>query len=305
MENLKRRRRREVEKQFHPNHFAAKENAKHKLRTKRAYNKLEDVNAKGVRYAISPTPELAEDLLRAFHPFLMKYVDLLVTGHKSDVRILTSETKEFLRLFMSGGNWSYTNVLKRLPNMAVQGLMSAEDVYDDLVLIFLEMAGKFNPDIGGFTGYIKRNFKYSVKSRLFEIQKDPLNRQRMHEEEMEDIDAFSISITGEKLEIDMGFSLHRDGIISSKFDVPRLTHTLISSPVPPFDKIWTKKERLILVKYFAEDKPITTIAKELGYCNAQTVKDMFESALSKFRKYIDNPTSKGDTITSKGEDDAS
>ena len=149
---------------FSPDHFAVRqlEASKDKPR-----NKVEVVNKIGARYAVAPTAKDAQDLVIAFHAFLMKYVKLLTPGPIPFKP--SSETRDFLRLFMAkseamamGYNAAYRMVSERLPNMAIQSMMSADDLYNELVVIFLEKAQKFNPEIGGFTGYIKYHFKYAV-----------------------------------------------------------------------------------------------------------------------------------------------
>ena len=108
---------------------------------KRKKNKLKDTNALGAKYTRNPTPELALELINSFEGFIEKYVTLLAPNkkHGSDRNFgLTSETKDFLRLFASKGDFqsnslrAYQRVAQRLPNMAVQSLLDTNDVRQSL-----------------------------------------------------------------------------------------------------------------------------------------------------------------------------
>lgn len=259
-------------------------------------NKLADTNALGARYATNPTPELALELINAFEGFLEKYVVLLSPEKESDKpqrTSLTSDTKDFLRLFASREEFkanprmAYRTVAKRLPNMAVQSLLNTEDIRQSLTMLFLEKAQKFNPNIGGFTGYMKYHFKFAVKTWLFESHNDAAKYQPLYDEPIEEEAFFGMDIDydDDKIRIHNGHEVSGDTIVDKYIDLPRLTPALISNPSPPFDTLWTKQERAVIVKVYVEDKSFSATADELGYSNATIVRTMHHNALDKFRAY--------------------
>lgn len=254
-------------------------------------NKLADTNALGARYTENPTPELAEELIQAFEGFLEKYVTLLSPDRKSSVG-LTSDTKDFLRLFASkedfksNSSLAYQRVAARLPNRAVQSLHSDEDIRQSLIALFLEKAQKFN-GTGGFTGYMKFHFKFAVKAWLFEAHRDAANYQPLYDEPLEEeaFFGYDLEIDDEKIRVLAGHDIINDTICDRYIDLPRLTPALISRPPKPFDELWSKQERAIIVKVYVEDKSFSATADELGYSNATIVRDMHDEALQRFRDY--------------------
>lgn len=249
-------------------------------------NDLKEVNKVGARYAKNPSSKDADFLIRAFHGFLMKYVLLLTPRPRKEYRAITADTRDFLRLFMSRADRSpsqlkraYREVAERLPNMAIQTGMAPDDLYNELVVIFLERASRFNPDIGGFTGYIKYHFKYAVKTRLFELQNDPINYQPLYEEDME------VELGEDQPRLYDGWQYSKNSITDRYLDLPVLTPRLISNPEEPFNWLWSKQERAIIVKIYYEDKSFNAAAEDLGYSNAVIVRQMHDQALQKFRDH--------------------
>ena len=275
-------------------HFATRQTEESK---DKEYNDVKEVNEIGARYSQNPTPKDAEILIKAFHGFLMKYVKLLTPGNNT-AKYITNETKHFLSLFIQRKQRSsaemaaaYKEVASRLPNMVIQTQMSADDIYNELVCIFLEKAQKFKPEIGGFTGYIQYHFKYSVKSKLFELQNNALNFQPMYEETLNEDAFFGYDVdmsADDVIRVQHGHDLIDDRLVDLYIDLPALTPKIISMPPHPFDKIWTKQERAILVKIYYEDKSFSVAADELDYSNSHTVRNLHDNAISKYREFIKN-----------------
>ena len=260
-------------------------------------NELADTNALGTEYAKSPTPELAEELLESFGPFIEKYVTLLDPDRQigSEKIGLTKETKSFLYLFKQknercGSNTKdYYAIMKRLPNMAKQALLTTEDLRQSLVLIFLQLANRFNPDIGTFTGYINKFFKYEVRTLVFKSFNDAAKYQPKHHEPIEDFVFFGYDVEYEdgQARVHIGHELIGDTIVDKCIDIPKLSLSFVSTPKPPFDKLLTKQERIVMVKLLVEGKSASAAADDLDYSNATTIRNMWNSAIQKIRDHFD------------------
>lgn len=260
-------------------------------------NSLEEVNKIGARFATEPENGDAELLIKAFHGYLMKYLKLLTgSSFESGGKYLPQDTKQFLRLFITGGDMSssqraeaFRKAAERLPNMAKQSLMSADDIYNELVVIFLQLARKFNPNIGGFTGYIQHHFKFAVKTRLFQIQNDPLNYQPLYEGEFDahsnDIDNPEITAFENVLRLHVGYTIKDDTIVEQFVDLPILNKGFVSSPPQPFDKLWTKQQRAIIIKIYMEDRSFSAAADDLGYSNTANIRELHDRALQSYRDW--------------------
>lgn len=261
-------------------------------------NELKNTNALGVKYANNPSPKLAEELLEAFGPFIEKYLTLLSpdrqVGYTERVG-LTKETKSFLYLFKKanescGSNiQDYYTIMKRLPNMAKQALLTNEDLKQSLILIFLELANRFNPDIGTFTGYINKFFKYEVRTLVFKSFNDAAKYQPKHHEPIEDFVFFGYDVEYEdgQAKIHVGHELVGDTIVDKCIDIPQLSLSFISSPKPPFDTLLTKQERIVMIKLLVECKSASAAADDLDYSNATTIRNMWDSAIQKIRTHFD------------------
>jgi DNA-directed RNA polymerase specialized sigma24 family protein len=285
-----------------PWHFAARPPQEKKL------NKVQAVNAVGKRYALERNPSDAGLLLGFFYNYIMKYAHLLISGNLPDGR-LTSDTRKFLSLFMKPGDYSpselynqYRKVAERLPNAFMQSMV-ADDVYNELVLIFLKLASDFNPDIGGFTGYIYTHWKYRVKSRMFQVQKDAMNylplydpdfntwseypnEDKLRPEVIEDHDGILCIDTGRAR-----IELAEDGlyeIVPIQFDLPKLNFAFINTPPAGFSQLWNKMERTIIVYRYFVDMSYSAISHKLRLGGAAKVRELHDAALQKYREWAEN-----------------
>ena len=262
-------------------------------------NELQDINKLGTEYARNPTAELAEQLLEAFGPFINKYLALLSPSiQKNNLTTnemgLTKETKNFLYLFkkadelQGSGNQDYYSIMNRLPNMAKQSLLTRDDVRQSLVLIFLELAQRFNPDIGTFTGYLNKFFKYEVRTLVFQSSKDAAKYQPKHHEPIEDFVFFGYDVDYDngQMKVHVGHALIGDTIVDKCIDIPKLSLSFVSTPQPPFDTLLTKQERIIMIKLLVEGKSASATADELDYSNAITIRNMWDSAITKIRDHF-------------------
>jgi len=69
-------------------------------------------------------------------------------------------------------------------------------------------------------------------------------------------------------------------------DLPILTPVFVSCPIPPYDMLLNKQERVVLVKHLLEDKSPSAIAAELGYSNAGKIREIYDGALNKIRAHF-------------------
>ena len=259
-------------------------------------NKLADVNALGVKYVNNPTPQDAGKLLEAFNPLIEKYLTLLSPDRNmsNTAKVgLTKETRNFLYLFkqaneLNGNMRDYYTIMKRLPNMAKQSLLTNEDIRQSLIVIFLELAQKFKTNIGTFTGYINKFYGYEVRSFIFKDSKDAAKYQPKHHGPIEDFIFFGYDVDFEdgQARVHIGDELIGDTIVDKCIDIPQLSLSFISTPKAPFDKILTKQERIIMIKLLVECKSASAVADDLDYSNATTVRTMWNSAVQKIRNHF-------------------
>jgi hypothetical protein len=264
-------------------------------------NSVEEVNEVGRRFVESRDPDDAQFLLKAFHNYLLKYMGLLATGkiaaEGTRVRHIPADTRRFLALFMSPGVrptfGEFARTADRLPNACLW--MSADDIYNELALIFLELANKFDGR-GGFVGFIQFRFAWAVKTRLFQIQRNPLNYQPAGSNDPRTYSPDATTSTEWRNAVaDRG----KKGPANRRFQAAdgdsrvllgfKLTPTFISLPPPPFDRIWSPLQRAIVYHKYAEDMPCSAIAEKLGMSGGPAViREELRNALAIFKKFCPN-----------------
>jgi hypothetical protein len=273
-------------------------------------NLIAMVNEVGARYSQATSETDSSILIRYFHGYFLKYVSLLTRGIISkDGKKVPADTKRFLSLFrlkasdrsnsMSMGEMQM--IADRIPNAFIN--MDADDVYNELVMLFLELARKFNPEIGGFTGYIGHHFKYALKQRMFQVQRDPLNYIPLYEQEIEDNDIgdseFEDEITQRVNETRSFFeeeeivSEHEDGYRDSNpkllesIGLRTLNYSFVSSPPDHLDVVLSKIQRKILVLHFCEGLSFSQISKQLSLGNASSIKAEYGRAIENLQLLAD------------------
>lgn len=270
---------------------------------KKKYNKTKEINKIGQRFSETKDPKDAEQLLVAFNNYLLKYTNLLATGKitsegkDNNKFYISKDTKRFLSLFCKNGIRSSKDELSqaaaRLPNAFIS--MDADDIYNELVILFLDLLNKFN-GTGGFTGFIHHRFAWAVKARVFKWQNDPINYQPMYDdiiednnEEANDIYNFIITPTGEKAQVGYDLSEQTGELMPRVYDLPNLDHSFITQPNPPFDIIWTKEQRAIIILKFVNELSNSAISDQLGMGGAQKVRDLYEQALVAYHDFAFTP----------------
>lgn len=229
----------------------------------------------------------------------MKYVALLTTGRivsdNGNRFRIPRDTKTFLALFSTNGIRSsaeeFSRAAARLPNAFIT--MDANDVYNELAAIFLDLANKFDGR-GGFTGYIYHRFGWAVKARMFQVQRDPLNYQPLYSDPPDDSHEKEWdSYTGHYLEekdnhfvAEELIGINTQGfLVIKEIDIPKLNHAFITCPTHPFDKIWTKQQRSVIVMMFCEELSDSAISERLGLGGAANVRRLFNEAISSYKYF--------------------
>lgn len=274
-------------------------------------NLIASVNAIGARYSQCPTEEDANELVTYFHGYFLKYLTLLTGGTiAKGGKNVPSDTKRFLALFRSkdsnntaGMSFDEMRLIgNRIPNAFIS--MEPDDIYNEMVTIFLELGRKFNPAIGGFTGYIGHHFKYALKQRMFQVQKDALNYLPLYEQEIEDNDLMDateyedqitqkVNETRSFFEEEEISNEHEDGYRDSNpkllesIGLRQLNYSFVSSPPDHLDFVLTKIQRKILVLHFCENLSFSQISKQLCLGNASSIKVEYGKAIEALQLMAD------------------
>lgn len=114
----------------------------------------DEVDELVARYNESMDGDALSELIVAFQPYLMKWVNVLKRRHISTG---DQEVGAFIGLFGVESVFEYLDKLKQL------GYHTDDDLYHELVVIFIYTIMKyFNYGDPHFTGYLKNVFKYNV-----------------------------------------------------------------------------------------------------------------------------------------------
>jgi len=140
---------------------------------------LKEVDIKAKEYQTSNSQarkkELQAELLKSFHDYFIKYVLLL----KGELRSFKhSDTLEFLSLFLSGHK-SASDLLG-IARYIARTCKSLEpgDIYNELCIIFIELLRKYKISHKGvgFTYYITKYMRWTVKDWLVSMTREPLHK---------------------------------------------------------------------------------------------------------------------------------
>lgn len=200
-------------------------------------------------------PGAAEQLLELFQPLLLKYVSLIKDGN-------VDTNDKFIKLFMDKEARRRYKYQPAVEIEKVTGILrwltyslTREDLYNELVVVFLETCDRYKRKGVGFTGYLNKVFKYALYRRLTSYISDPANGA-------ETTDSVNIEAPApEPPEID---ALWING----------------TTPSPPFDKL-TSVDRMVLYKRYKEGKSTIDISEETGISRASIY-----SIIGRSKKYL-------------------
>jgi len=152
------------------------------------YNDETYINNLVDQYKQTGDEALKLKLLDAFDPYFNKYVYLLCTNKMIDIG--NKDTITFLRLFMDDEDRSTPSNLASAAKRTisyVRGIFSdctPEDIYDEMVCIFLQQLTRYKPMIANhkhsqerisFTHFLQVNTRYKLKNISAERANDALH----------------------------------------------------------------------------------------------------------------------------------
>ena len=243
--------------------------------TKLPVLELKEVDTLVHQYLNGPDKEREEalsTLLKAWHKYFMKYVEILC-GSKIDIR--NRDTKEFLQLFLSTEDRNpYSVVSIRNYVKTICNNLEPDDIYNQLCMIFMELLNDYQPQEGiNFTRYLTKLFRWSVKSWLMEMASDPLSGVFTNIEIVEDIlehNTGQVQPTANDTIVNDGLGLELD--LKWVFQEGEGMFSNLSS-----------YERYLIYLNYKEEMSIRDMAKKFGR-SKNTIHTHLKSALDKLRR---------------------
>jgi RNA polymerase sigma factor (sigma-70 family) len=201
-------------------------------------------------------------LLKAFHKYFMKYVSLL----KGTIGgIDSNDTMNFLSLFSSGEGRTSTDYLGIYHWIArVCSQLDEEDIYNELVVIFIDLLDKFKfvPEVS-FSRYITQYMRWSIKSWVMDMSKNPIGRSPATEEAV-DLCQDNTTFQGPHVEL------------------PNLDLAWVFDTNSSLFSILTTYERFLLYLNFKEGLGVRQISERLGRAK-DTIHSHIQQAIQKLR----------------------
>ena len=152
------------------------------------YNNQDYINNLVDTYKEINSTVLKKKLIDSFSPYFKKYVNMMCGKHAIDLD--NADTIKFLRLFMSAAEredkTEYTKSCHRLVHMfrKVFSDYTPRDLYDELVVYFLEALEKYKPMIAdhkrsreriSFTHYLQVGMRFRIKLLIRIKSRDALS----------------------------------------------------------------------------------------------------------------------------------
>ena len=152
------------------------------------YNDEVSINELVDKYVESGLDEHKLDLMRAFDPYFKKYVHILCSNKTVDIN--NKDTITFLRLFMTDEERASTSSIAYAAKKTIQHLRmvfsdcTPDDIYDEMVCVFLEQLARYKPMIAdhtthknriSFTHFLQVNSRYRIKNEATRRGKDALH----------------------------------------------------------------------------------------------------------------------------------
>jgi len=153
----------------------------------RIYNDENFINGLVDEYKSNNSEELRREILDAFSPYFKKYASICCGNNSID--LYNKDTITFLRLFMTDDERSsdekarfagrkYITFIRKMFNDYTK-----QDVYDEMMVYFLEALGKYKPMIAdhkrtreriSFTHYIQVNLRFKLKALVKAKSRDAM-----------------------------------------------------------------------------------------------------------------------------------
>lgn len=214
--------------------------------------------------------EALSTLLKAWHKYFMKYVEILC-GSRVDFR--NKDTKEFLKLFLSVSETNPYNVFSaRNYVKTICEKLEPDDIYNQLCTIFIELLNEYEASRGlSFTGYLTKLFRWGVKSWLMEMAADPLSGMFNSIEIVEDI-----------LEYNTGQTTANDVDINTLGLALDLKWVFEGTDNDMFSSL-SSYERYLIYLNFKEEMSLRDMAKKFGR-SKNTIHAHLKDAIEKLRR---------------------
>jgi hypothetical protein len=124
------------------------------------------VNATGTRYATNPTTQDAELLVQFYRGTLIGFAMMIANGHQPTGTIF----KRFAKLMAQDATQLH---------FAFQTGWEGDDIYSEMVVIFLTLASEYQPPQNGtrgsFVGFINDRLPYRIANFVVQQQQDATN----------------------------------------------------------------------------------------------------------------------------------
>lgn len=152
------------------------------------YNNEASINILVDKFVETGLEEHKVELLEAFDPYFKKYVYLLCSNKPVDTN--NKDTITFLRLFMTDDDRSSPSKISYATKKTIQHLRmvfsdcTPDDIYDEMVCVFLEQLARYKPMIANktphknrisFTHFLQVNTRYKIKNLATMRGKDALH----------------------------------------------------------------------------------------------------------------------------------
>lgn len=235
-----------------------------------------DTRAKEFQTSNSQTRkrELQAELLKSFHDYFIKYVLLL----KGELRSFNhSDTLEFLSLFLSGHKPA-SDLLGIARYIArTCKLLEPGDIYNELCVIFIELLRRYKISHKGvgFTYYITKYMRWTVKDWLISMTREPLYKASSasnFEEATGSNSKYIITMDGDALRIYARNPLqllssqeyHDPRLNEEYIQLPKLNLGWIKNPQSKFFATLDTYERFLLYLNYKEGLGVRQIGDKLG-----------------------------------------
>ena len=212
-----------------------------------------------------------ETLLKAFHKYFMKYVTL-TKGTLTTID--NSDTISFLCLFMSKDKKDLMGIYRYINYVCAS--LEEEDIYHELVIIFIELLNKFKffPEVS-FSFYITKYMRWAIKAWVMKIAQNPLTKTRALLSQPQEIQQGLEQIPGDTESTKLLFTID--------LELPELNLGWVIDPSSRLFGKLTQYERFLLYLNFKEGLGVRQISERLGRAK-DTIHTQISRALVKLKE---------------------
>ena len=209
--------------------------------------------------------KLLVTIIKSFHGYLMKYVQLL-TRNTSESQYYRKDTIKFFALFLAGEQKKANNYKKIHNSLKYLCLgLEPEEVYNELAILFISLLNTHTPrENVSFARYITLYMRWAIKDWLIKLAK---------EKRIVIIPQADIEMEEEMSEEDPNLLV----------DLPQMDLAWIINPDNKLFEVLTSYERFLLQQNFKEGLGVRIIGERLGRTK-NTINRHIRHALKQLRK---------------------